>query len=448
MGFPKNFDFGVASSAYQVEGAWNENGKGASIWDTYAAVPGNIADGTTGEVGCDHYHHYLEDIALMKEMGVDSYRFSVSWSRIYPQGIGVLNQEGLAFYDRVVDALLEAGISPILNLHHYDLPQAMLDAGGWPERKVAEASVIYAETIFRHFKGRVKRYVCMNDARSTLLGGYLMGNRAPGYAGRFKEAVQGWHHINVACAVARKALAEIDPEAQMGFVLGVVPFLPAEENDASRQAAKQMNFLYNDCFLAPMLKGMYPEEVKPFLTRMQALPNVLPGDLELLRQFPQDFMGVNYYTVMRVKPNPSGNPSNPMSMVHIERREPVTDSGWEIYPEGLYQVLTELRDHYQNPPVFVSEVGGAFRDDHMDGETVIDDDRIDLLSRSFAQAERALADGCNLTGLHVWSLLDNFEWQCGFSKKFGLIRIDHQDQTRHPKKSAKWYRDFIAASRD
>ena len=159
MGFPKNFDFGVASSAYQVEGAWNANGKGASIWDTYAAVPGNIADGTTGKVGCDHYHHYLEDIALMKEMGVDSYRFSVSWSRIYPQGIGVLNQEGLAFYDRVVDALLEAGISPILNLHHYDLPQAMLDAGGWPERKVAEASVIYAETIFRHFKGRVKRYV-------------------------------------------------------------------------------------------------------------------------------------------------------------------------------------------------------------------------------------------------------------------------------------------------
>lgn len=444
MSFPKNFDYGIAASAYQIEGGWQADGKGKSIWDVYVRRPGVIEDGQTGDIGCDHYTHYEKDIALMKEMGVDTYRLSISWARVFPQGRGEINAEGLAFYDRVIDALLKAGISPVVNLHHYDLPQAMMEEGGWPSRSVIDASVEYAKAIFSHFKGRVSRYISINDARSTLLTGYIGGVRAPGYTGRVKEAIAGWYHINLAMAMARKALREIDSAAHMSFIVGILPVYPLEDNDQCRKAADDLSFFYNDCFVSPLLKGVYPEKLRPWLESQNLMPEVLPADMQILKENPQDAVGINYYTVMRVKPNPHGNPGNPMSMFTREIQGSVTDSGWEIHPEGLYDAIEYLKSSYDNPSMFVAETGGSFKDEKLDGDIVQDNDRIQLLSDTVLQAERALKEGANLTGFHIWSLLDNFEWQSGFSKKFGLIRVDRATGARYPKKSAYWYRDWIS----
>lgn len=445
MAFPKNFDWGIASSAYQTEGAYNEDGKGPSIWDVFSNQPNRINGGGNGNVCCDHYHRFREDVALLKELGVDSYRLSVSWSRVFPEGAGKVNPEGLQFYSDLIDEILAAGISPIVNLHHYDIPQALYEKGGWENRETVDHFVHYATTLFDLFEGRVSRYMTLNDVRGTMLGGYVTGERAPGRRGELKAAVQGWHNITMASAKVIEAFRRRQvPGGEIGCVMGVMPIYPDVDTDECRKLAEAINFFYNDAFLSPVIAGKYPDGLLEILEARGLMPEMAADDLEVLARNPADYVGVSYYTCMRVAPREGGNPENPMSLFERRGRVPQTKSGWEIYPDGLYDTLMHIKDTYGNPKVYVSENGAAMPDEIWKNGMIEDDDRIAYLRDHIAVTERALMDGANILGFHVWSLMDNFEWQQGFTKGFGLIHIDRETLKRSPKKSFYWYRDVVA----
>ena len=441
--FPKDFIWGVASSAYQVEGGWDADGKGPSIWDAFCRKPNRIAGGGRGDTGCDHYHHWREDAALIAKLGIPSYRLSVSWSRIFPQGRGAVNQAGLDFYDKLIDALLTEGVEPIVNLHHYDLPLALYMRGGWPAEDVGKAYLEYADRVFRLLGDRVSRWITANDVRGTLLGGYVTGERAPGRQGEVKTAIQGWYNMNLACAGAVALWKDLSGgKGEIGGVMGVVPVYPADCSSEAELLAKRYQLLYNDAFLAPILTGKYPPELREFLEQNDLLPQYDPSDAKTLERGKGDFIGISYYTPMRVTPNPEADPANPFTAALRQVREPCTQSGWEIYPEGMYDAIMDIHRKY-SPRIYVAETGGAFNDDRFDGEMVLDDDRIAYLSRHFRQVLRAIDDGADVRGIHVWTLFDNFEWQQGFTKRFGLIRVDPNTLARHHKKSAKWYGEVI-----
>lgn len=447
MKFPRDFDWGIASSAYQIEGAHDADGKGLNIWDVFCREEGRIADGRRGDVCCGHYQHWENDIGLIRALGVKSYRLSVSWSRVFPEGRGRVNQKGLDFYDRLVDGLLEAGIEPIVNLHHYDLPLPLYEKGGWPDSDTGKAYVEYADQMFRALGDRVSRWITVNDVRGTLLGGYVTGERAPGRRGELPAAVRGWHNMNLACARAVSRWHEFGGgKGEIGGVMGVLPVYPAEDTPEARLIAERAWLFYNDAFLSPMLTGRYPDQLLEILDRSGLMPDTGPEDFEALRQGKGDFIGISYYTPMRVKPKPGGKPENPFSMFTWVAKELRTQSGWEIYPQGMYDVIMDIHRKY-NPKIYVAETGGAFPDDNFDGDMVVDDDRIRYLENHFEQVARAIEDGADVRGIHVWTLFDNFEWQQGFSKRFGLIRVNHETLERHPKKSAGWYRDLIQSQR-
>lgn len=443
-GFPKGFDFGIASSAYQMEGAYLEDGKGLSIWDVFSQRPGVIAGGGTGQVGCDHYHHWREDVALLKALGVTSYRLSVSWARVFPNGDGAANEKGLAFYRGLTDALLDAGISPVVNLHHYDLPEALYERGGWMARETVDAYVRYASTVFDALCPRVKRFIVFNDIRGTLLGGYVTGERAPGERGKLREAIQGWHNMHVAGARAMANLRGRNvPGGEIGCVLGVIPVRAMENTPRCRALAGAVQFFYNDAFIAPLVTGRYPDRVLDALRAMRMLPDIRPEDTAVMRANPVDWLGVSYYTPMNIRVNPEGDQKNPMSLFLRCPGEPRTAMGWQIDPEGMYEALAHIRDAYGNPRCLVSETGAAFADSILDGDTVVDDDRIAYLKSHLQQVARAIADGCRVEGVHLWTFLDNFEWQYGFTKGFGLVRVDRKTGKRYPKKSYAWYQSFL-----
>lgn len=443
ISFPGNFDWGVASSAYQIEGGHDADGKGSGIWDIFCREPGRIAGGGRGDVGCDHYNHWKEDVGLIAGLGVRSYRLSVSWPRVFPVGKGAVNQAGLDFYDRLIDALLEAEVEPIVNLHHYDLPLALYEAGGWPQPDTGKAYVEYADRMFRLLGDRVSRWITANDVRGTLLGGYVTGERAPGNRGELNMAIQGWHNMNLACAGAVERWHELGGnKGEIGGVMGVLPVYPADESERSLFLAERQWLFYNDAFLSPILTGWYPQELLEILERSGLLPEIGSGDSAALERGKGDFIGISYYTPMRTAPNPEADPANPLTFVKREVRGPRTESGWEIYPPGMYDIIMDIHRKY-SPKIYVAETGGAFPDGRFDGGRVIDDDRITYLVEHFRQVRRAMDDGANVQGIHVWTLFDNFEWQQGFTKRFGLIRVDHDTGERIPKKSAEWYRTVI-----
>ncbi|MDL2318691.1 family 1 glycosylhydrolase [Eubacteriales bacterium OttesenSCG-928-A19] len=442
--FPRDFDFGIASSAYQMEGGYNEDGKGPSIWDVFVEKPGAIAGGGTGKTGCDHYHHWREDVGLLRELGVRTYRLSVAWSRVFPQGDGPLNQKGLDFYRRLTDALLENGISPMVNLHHYDLPQSLYERGGWMNRDTIDAYVRYAETVFDALSPQVSRYLVFNDVRGTLLGGYVSGERAPGRRGELRQAIEGWHSMHVAGARAVEAFRSRGvPGGEIGCVMGLIPVRAADDTPECRALADAVGYFYNDAFLAPLIQGVYPERTLDALESMRMMPSILTGDLETIAAGTVDMMGVSYYTPMTVRVNPQGDPSNPMSLFTRCAEGEKTDMGWVIDPTGMYDVLTHIRDTYGNPRVFVGETGAAFADTRRVRDVVMDDDRIAYLKAHIDQVARAIDDGCNVDAVHLWTFLDNFEWQYGFTKQFGLVAVDHATGQRMPKKSYAWYQAFL-----
>jgi beta-glucosidase len=438
----------VATSAYQVEGAAREGGRGASIWDTFSHTPGKTRHGDTGDVACDHYGRFLEDVALMASLGIQAYRFSVAWPRIQPEGRGPTNQEGLDFYRRLVDALREHGITPAVTLYHWDLPQPLEDLGGWTNRDTAERFADYAEVVAGPLAGDVPLWITLNEPWVSAWLGYGNGTHAPGRSDT-TDALAATHHLLLAHGLAVDVVRRAGG-LHVGIVLNLQPVDPAsDEQDDVRAAAladAQMNRLYLD----PLFGRGYPDTVTEHYREASDLAFVRQGDLDRIAR-PIDFLGVNYYTRQTVTAHPTPLhratplPGDLGAWVFVPPGVETTAMGWAIEPDALTEVLLGLNREYPPVTLYVTENGAAF-DDYVDPEgDVVDIERIGFLRDHVRAARRALASGVRLGGYFVWSLLDNFEWAEGYSKRFGLVYVDHATQRRIPKRSAKWYSEVIAS---
>ncbi len=438
--FPSDFIWGAATASYQIEGAWDEDGKGESIWDRFSHTPGRVANGDTGDVAADHYHRWREDVALMQEIGLQAYRFSIAWPRLLPQGRGSINQAGLDFYDRLVDGLLEAGIEPFVTLYHWDLPQALQDEGGWPARSTAEAFVAYADLASRTLGDRVRYWMTLNEPSVSAIIGYLEGRHAPGHTD-LDEALAAAHHLLLAHGWAVPVIRGNSPQAQVAIVLNLSPQTPASSSAADRAAAWQQDGVVNRWFLDPLSARGYPPDIVQHHGR--PMDFVQDGDLEAIAA-PLDFLGVNYYTrgIARSSAVPEAENAPQTAFPNPER----TEMGWEVYPEGLYELLGRLHFDYRFPALYVTENGAAYPDQIGPDGRVDDAARVAYLEAHFIEAARAIAAGVPLRGYFVWSLMDNFEWAHGYSKRFGLVYVDYRTQRRILKTSAHWYRRVIAAN--
>ncbi|MDH4136680.1 MAG: GH1 family beta-glucosidase [Anaerolineae bacterium] len=438
--FPKGFIWGVATAAYQIEGAWDEDGKGESIWDRFSHTPGKIANGDTGDIACDHYHRWREDMALMKELGLQAYRFSISWPRLLPEGRVRVNAAGLDFYSRLVDALLEAAIEPSITLYHWDLPQALQDQGGWPARATAEAFVEYANVASRRLGDRVKHWITLNEPFVSAMVGYLEGRHAPGHSD-LDEALAAAHHLLLAHGWAVPVIRRNSPGAQVGITLNLSGQTPASPSAADRAAAWQQDGIKNRWFLDPLSARGYPEEIVRHYGR--PMDFVQENDLEAIA-VPLDFLGVNYYARGVVRSNVVAEAENvPRTVFPNPER---TEMGWEVYPEGLYEILGRVHFDYRFPALYITENGAAYPDQIGPDGQADDPLRVAFLKEHLAAAVRAIGAGVPLRGYFAWSLMDNFEWAHGYSKRFGLIYVDYQTQQRVLKTSAHWYRRVIAAN--
>jgi beta-glucosidase len=432
--FPSDFTWGVATSAFQIEGASATDGKGPSIWDTFCANPANIKDASNGDVACDHYHRYRDDVALMAGLGVDAYRFSMSWPRVQPDGKGAWNERGFDFYARLLDALEEKGIAAHLTLYHWDLPQGLQDEGGWLARESAYRFADYAHEVARRFGDRLATIATHNEPWCTANLGYGNAQFAPGVADA-KQAIQVSHHLLLSHGLAMRAMRAAAPRARLGIVLNQWTADPATGSEADLALAELEYARSVQWFMDPIFKGRYPELA--LRAHGANAPVVHDGDMEAIHQ-PLDFLGVNYY--FRAFCSAEDPPREP------PRELGVTDMGWEIYPQGLTELLVKLKGEYELPPIYITENGMANADVVGDGG-VDDPGRIDFVARHLAALQAAIAQGVDVRGYFLWSLLDNFEWNSGYSKRFGIVYVDYANQQRIPKASAVWYRDFIAGQR-
>ena len=435
---PPGFLFGTSTAAYQIEGAWDEDGKGPSIWDDFAHQPGRIKTGDTGDVACDHYHRYAEDVALMAELGTGGYRFSVSWPRVQPTGRGPANAAGLDFYDRLVDALLEAGQRPMATLYHWDLPQALEDDGGWLNRATVEAFGEYAGLVAGRLGDRVTHWVPVNEPNVASMYGYALGVHAPGREMYF-EAVPAIHHLLMAHGAAAVAIRQTGATGEVGCANNHAPMWPASDDEADVGATKLFDALWNAAFAEPMLLGRYPADLLPLMETVTR-----PGDLALIRQ-PLDFYGINYYNPQRV--GAAGEDADlPFELLPIVGRD-TTDFGWPVVPEGLQELLILMRARYRAamPPIVVTESGCSYGMGPDESGVVDDQPRIDYHEAHLRAVANAVRQGVDVRGYYVWSLLDNFEWAEGFEQRFGLVHVDYETQARTRKRSFGWYRDLIAA---
>ncbi len=434
--FPPGFRFGAATSAAQIEGASRADGKGLSIWDAFCATPGRIADASHIDVACDHVHRYREDIERMRWLGLDAYRFSMSWPRVQPQGRGGWNPAGFAFYDRLVDALLEAGLAPHLTLHHWDLPQALQrDFGGWQARDTAKFFADYAAEVARRFGPRLASITTMNEPWCIATKGYQTGEFAPGLQDR-AAAMQVSHHLLLGHGLALQAMrSATSVHTPLGIVLNHTPAFAAERTAADLQAARIADGLDVRWYMDPLFRGAYPADVLEHLGR--DAPRVQAGDAATIRQ-PLDFLGVNFYTRQYI--------STRTPPLRAPGHDGFSDMGWEVYPQALTQHLVRLARDYMPPPMWITENGMAVADRLVDGR-VDDAPRVAYLRAHLAAVARAIELGVDVRGYFYWSLLDNFEWDSGYTKRFGLFHVDYATQARTAKDSATWYRDFIAGRR-
>jgi beta-glucosidase len=452
ISFPKDFLWGTATSSYQIEGAWNVDGKGESLWDYICHNLGIISNNDTGDAACDHYHRYKEDIALMKEMGLNAYRFSVSWPRIFPTGRGDVNQKGVEFYDNLINELLKNNIQPVVTLYHWDLPLALQSIGGWTSRVVADAFVEYATFMFNHFNERVKLWITFNEPQIFTLLYYSFGFLEEGIAGGFQAS----HLVNVAHAKAVQAYKQSNfSDGKIGITLNLSTVYPKTDSNLDTQAAKIVDNITNRWFLDPVLKGSYPSELLKVIKKEFDL-SFPENDLSLLKSvLPMDFLGVNNYSCNRVGVSKPEDLTDIVAflMDHVtgeitgeekqEKRYEYSEMGWEICPQGFYDLFININREYNHPLLYVTENGIACKDENIINNIVQDDDRIEYLKRYLEAASRAINAGVNLKGYFIWSFLDNFEWLHGYSKRFGLISVDFNTQERTWKKSGQWYRDVI-----
>jgi beta-glucosidase len=429
--FPAAFLWGVATSAFQIEGAAREHGKGESIWDRFCRVPGAIADGSTGEIACDHVHRLDEDLDLVAALGVNAYRFSVSWPRVRPGGRGLWNERGLAFYDRLVDGLLARGVQPYLTLNHWDLPAELQDAGGWASRDTVSRFVEYAVGIADWLGDRVSAIATHNEPWVIATLGNETGEFAPGLRDR-RIAMQVAHHLLLSHGLALQALRDAGCRARLGIILNLAPVVPASDSAEDAALARLEDGRLVRWYMDPLFGRGYPADVCAHLGR--DMPHVLDGDLEAIAA-PMDFLGVNYYSrvVVGAAPGPD----------RVRAGAQFTDMGWEVYPAGLTDLLLRLQRDYPVPPMVVTENGAAFHDELIEGR-VHDAARTAFLARHIGALADALDRGAQVTGYMVWSLIDNFEWTRGYAKRFGLVHVDYATQRRTLKDSGLWYRDFLA----
>ncbi|MDI6858392.1 MAG: GH1 family beta-glucosidase [Dehalococcoidia bacterium] len=438
--FPRDFTWGCATSAYQIEGAWNEDGKGESIWDRFSHDPGRIKDGDTGDVACDHYHRYKEDVALMKELGLKAYRFGISWPRVFPEGKGLLNEKGLDFYRRLIDELLAAGITPLPTLYHWELPQALQDVGGWANRDVAGYFADYCATVVDRLGDRVDAWLIFNEPFVFTILAYLTGAMAPGIRDT-ALALQTSHIANLAQGLAVKAVRATGKAKSVSSAFSMSGFTPQTDSEEDRQAAERFHAFTNVWFLEPALNGRYPDAYPRALDPERLA--VRPGDMETIRA-DLDFIGINLYTRTVVAADPD-DPNLGLRRVPQEGAEQM-DNGWEVYPEAIHQVITRIWNDYRLP-IVITENGCAFNDGPDESGAVSDDRRVSLLQRYIAQVGRAIQEGADVRGYFHWTLTDNFEWIQGLSQRFGLIYVDFATQQRIIKKSGYWYRDLIRSNR-
>ncbi|HEY7045414.1 MAG TPA: GH1 family beta-glucosidase [Nocardioidaceae bacterium] len=443
LAFPHDFVWGAATAAYQVEGSVDADGRKPSIWDAFAAQPGRVVNGDTGEYAADHYRRWREDIGLMQQLGLGAYRFSLSWSRILPDGTGRPNDAGLDFYDRLVDGLLAAGITPWATLYHWDLPVGLESRGGWPVRDTAERFAEVAAASARRLGDRVKNWITLNEPWCSAFLGYSSGVHAPGRTDP-AAAVAAAHHLLLGHGLATAVVREESPASRVGITLNLYPTLPANDSPAAADAARRVDGLQNRWFLDPVLRGRYPEDVRNDLREITDFGHERPGDLDVIAA-PIDFLGVNYYSSHYVRPGafPGSNP-----VEFVDRGRPRTALGWEIDHEGLTTILRRIRADYGPIPLCVTENGAAF-DDAVDVDGVVhDQDRVDYLASHVLACQQAIDDGVPLTAYFVWSLLDNFEWAEGYGSRFGIVHVDFATQQRTIKDSGWWYADFLARHRD
>lgn len=432
---PRDFIWGVSTSSYQIEGAVTADGRGASIWDLFSHKPGRIANGDTGDVACDHYHRFAEDIALMRHLGIQAYRFSVAWPRLLPQGSGPPNEAGLAFYDRLIDGLLEAGIQAWLCLYHWDLPQALQDRGGWETRDIAQWFGDYAGLVARRYGDRVKHFATFNEPSVFTLFGYGFAWHPPGLTHRagLHRAI---HHVNLAHGAGVDAIRAVVPGAKIAAIHNVQPSRPVGATPEDAAAARLLDAYWNRAFPEPQLLGRYPVELAPL---MEAV--IRPGDLERIRR-PVDWFGVNHYSPIYARADAKA----PLGFAWAEappetRRSPI---GWQLDPAAFRDTLLNIHRRYRLP-IYVTENGAGAVETPSDAGEIPDRERIDYL-RSYGEALReAVAAGADVRGYFVWSLLDNFEWGAGYANRFGLVYVDFATQRRVPKASAHWYARMIHA---
>jgi beta-glucosidase len=461
--FPEGFVWGTATAAFQVEGAVHEDGRGQSIWDTFTHTPGLVVDGTNADVACDHYHRYAGDVAMMADLGVDSYRFSIAWPRVVPSGSGTVNAAGLDFYRRLVDALLERDIAPLATLYHWDLPQPLQDAGGWTNRDTAERFAEYAAVVGEALGDRVPTITTFNEPWCSAFLGYSSGVHAPAIKDN-ASSLAAVHHLNLAHGLGVAALRSTMPSTgQVSLTLNPAVVRPATDSDADADAARHVDGLANRIFLEPVLRGRYPKDVLDDLTHITDWSFVHDGDTAIIN-VPIDVLGINYYSPTRVTAatpelraalhggwvndpmsadQPSQFPGTDLAFA-VPQEGPYTAMGWRIEPGSLTELLVRIHQDYPGIPLMVTENGCAFPDQPGPDGVVHDDDRIAYLTGHIAAVHDAIAQGVDVRGYYCWSLMDNFEWAWGLSKRFGLVHVDFDTSERTWKDSARWYQQVIS----
>ncbi|RXS98080.1 beta-glucosidase [Silvibacterium dinghuense] len=443
--FPEGFHWGTATASYQVEGAWKEDGKSPSIWDTFAHTTGKIKGSDNGDIACDSYHRYKEDIAIMKQLHQKSCRFSVSWPRIQPNGSGAANQKGIDFYSRYVDELLAAGIRPMCTVFHWDLPQALEDQGGWPKRDLYKRFTDYASILTKALGDRVTTWAIFNEPWVFTYLGYGSGVHAPGRR-NFDDFLKAAHTVNLAQGEAFRAMKAISPKAQIGSAFSMAPVEPATDSAADHAAAERFHAINNVYFLYTAKHGKYPDAFvgeAPY-----EVMGFQEGDGKLM-QAPLDWVGINYYNRRIV--SDAGKGGNPYTHYNewMPAEGPITYNGWEVWPRGIYDIVTRISKEYDRPIIEITENGCAYSDGPLpeDSAKVPDARRIEFYKGHLAELARAIKDGADVRGYHAWSLLDNYEWAEGYSQRFGLVYVDFRDQRRTIKDSGHWYGRVAATSR-
>jgi beta-glucosidase len=447
--FPEGFLWGAATSAYQIEGGVDRDGRGSSVWDIFTQQPGAIRDGTDGDVAVDHRSRFREDVQLMAWLGLNTYRFSVSWPRVQPDGRNAVSQQGLDFYDALVDELLAHDIEPMVTLFHWDLPYQLQESGGWAARETAERFADYAGIVHARLHDRVGQWVTVNEPRTHAFVGHAAGVHAPGLQD-YGHACAAVHHQLLGHGLAAQAIRATDPDAEVGFAPDPAPVIAQGDRPEDHDIARRVDGLVNRLFLDPVLLGRYPADVREDLRAYLGDDLVLAGDEKIIGQ-PLDFLGVNYYRPYLVQAGEmpaAGQPSLWPGAEHAEfltNGDPLTDNGWIIEAPGLTDLLVSIHRRYPAPPMYITENGAAYNDEPVDG-AIQDDRRIRYLDEHLRAVHAAIRQGVDVRGYMVWSLLDNFEWEQGYSMRFGLVHVDYETLERTPKASAGWYRDVIEAN--